>query len=124
MAVSTLKPKDLADTEADTAVDTVDMAVDTVDMAVEMVDTAVDILTDTAPMLEIVDMVDMVSDPDMVDMDRGLDMVTDSAVYFKAELNSMLPTKTAASFCFTFRGIIDYKKMTCVCMLSQMCEIQ
>ena len=60
---STLRPTDLVDMDTvDTAVDMVDMAVDTVDTAVDTVDMAVDIPTDTAPMLDMVDMVDTVTD--------------------------------------------------------------
>ena len=120
MDVSTLKPRDLPDTEADTAVvdmdtametaDTAHTAVETADTAVETVDTAVDILTAIALMLEIVDMGQgKVADPDMEDMDADLDMVTDSAVYVKPKLNDVLTTMTAT---FTFRGLI-VKKTTC-----------
>ena len=57
--ISTPRPKDLVDTEADTEVDTVDMAVDTVD-------TAVDIPMDIALMLDMADTVDMAMALDMV----------------------------------------------------------
>ena len=50
---STLRPTDLVD------MDMVDTAVDMVDTAVDTVDTVVDIPTDTAPMLDMVDTVDM-----------------------------------------------------------------
>ena len=53
---STLRPTDLVD------MDTVDTAVDMVDMAVDTADMVVDIPTDTAPMLDMVDMVDTVTD--------------------------------------------------------------
>ena len=97
-----------AETEVDTVVVDMDTAeetadtVDTVDMAVETVDTEVDILTATALMLEMVDIVGKVAVPDMVDMDRELDMdkdldmdreldmATDSVLHVETNLDNVL----------------------------------